>query len=134
MSGAENPFTPRLDVVALTVTLDGRSLAALTGEEARERDLLMMLAATPVLEPLVLDWADAPGTGLSRGYVADPDRDRDLRTIKAQGTAGFFGSVQPWSHENARPTSSAWTALLGNGFSTTRPSLGFTAIPRDTTL
>jgi len=97
VNSPKNPFMPRLEGVALTVTLDGRSLAALTGEEARERDLLMMLAATPVLESLVLDWADAPGPGLSRGYLADPDRDRDLRTIKAHGTDGFFGSVQPWS-------------------------------------
>jgi hypothetical protein len=100
---AENPFEPRLEGASLRLTLDGRSLSTLSSEDARERDLIVMLAGTPVVDALVLDWPSVGGTTMLRGRLADPDRQRDMRVIEQAGVpGGFFGGVQPWSSREQR--------------------------------
>jgi hypothetical protein len=99
----ENPFEPRREGVPLALTLDGRSLSAVTGEAGRERDLLLGLTSIPLLDVLVLDWTGDLPPDILQGRLADPDLEQDTRVVKHVGSgSGFFGSVQPWSSRERR--------------------------------
>jgi hypothetical protein len=99
---AENPFQPRLEGVPLALTIDGKSLG---GQDAdpEERDFLLELAATPLVDALALDASPELEVQGWRRYLADPDLQRDSRPIAQTGAPGhFFGGVQPWSARERR--------------------------------
>jgi hypothetical protein len=99
----ENPFEPRLEGVPLLFTVDGCSLARLSGEARREASFLLTLTHTPLVDALLLDAPDGLADHLPRGYAAEPDLERDERAIKQVGfERGSLGGVQPWSSRERR--------------------------------
>lgn len=99
----ENPFQPRHEGPPLALTVDGRSLAPLTGQQRREAGFLLMLTHTPILDALLLDAPDDLADHLPRGEVAPPHPERDDRVIRQVGTKhGFYGGVRPWSSRERR--------------------------------